>query len=420
MLIPQTSHRLFITLLLLSALGACSTLEPQTTNTPPPSIPACAPCSPCPSCPDTTPPLSKTPRYELKQIVKPAEFADLPGWLDDDVRKAWPGFLKSCDAFLKKSATSPWKRVCDLAKKVDRDELSAVREFYETHFKPYRLFNPENQRHEGLITGYYEPLLRGSRERSGDFQTPALGIPDDLLTIDLSEVVPELKNFRLRGRIEGNKVVPYAPRRDIVGKAGYRPDKDKVLLWVNDPVELFFLQIQGSGRVQLPDGSQVRLGYADQNGHPYRSIGRVLIDRGDLKPEAASMQGIQTWGRQHPDRLEALLNANPSYVFFRELPAAAPEEGPPGALGVPLTPERSLAIDPRTTPLGAPLYLATTYPNSNKPLNQLMLGQDTGGAIRGIVRADFFWGFGRSAGEQAGKMKQTGQLWVLLPEEAAP
>jgi membrane-bound lytic murein transglycosylase A len=181
---------------------------------------------------------------------------------------------------------------------------------------------------------------------------------------------------------------------------------------------LFFLQVQGSGRVRLPDGALVRLNYADQNGHPYQSIGRVLVDRGDLKLEEASMQGIQAWGRANPARLPELLNANPSYVFFREVPNTP--GGPVGALGVPLTAERSIAVDPRSVPLGAPVFLATTRPNSARPLNRLVLAQDTGGAIKGAVRADFFWGFGKEAGEQAGRMKQTGRMWVLLPPEAVP
>ena len=183
-------------------------------------------------------------------------------------------------------------------------------------------------------------------------------------------------------------------------------------------MELFFLQVQGSGRIKLPDGSLARVNYADQNGHPYQSIGRLLVERGELKLEEASMQGIQAWARANPAKLSGLLNSNPSYVFFREV--ANSHDGPIGALGIPLSPERSLAVDPRSVPLGAPVFLATTRPNSSQPLNRLMLAQDTGGAIKGAVRADLFWGFGRDAGEQAGRMKQSGRMWVLLPSELAP
>jgi membrane-bound lytic murein transglycosylase A len=189
---------------------------------------------------------------------------------------------------------------------------------------------------------------------------------------------------------------------------------------VDDPVEAFFLQIQGSGRVRLENGEVVRLGYADQNGHPYQSVGRYLIERGELQPGEASMQAIQAWAAAHPGRLAELLNQNPSYVFFREIPALDAAAGPIGALGIPLTPQRSIAVDPRYVPLGAPVFLATTWPNSDTPLNRLVVAQDTGGAIRGPVRADFFWGFGAEAGAQAGRMRQQGKMWVLLPKDMKP
>lgn len=280
-------------------------------------------------------------------------------------------------------------------------------------FQPYAVVEGNGLR-EGTITGYYEPLIQGSRRRDAKNATPVLGVPPDLLTIDLGELYPDLRHRRLRGRLVGNKIVPYWSRAEIDAREEQGEGLGQPLLWVADPVEFFFLQIQGSGRVELPDGRHVRIGYADQNGHPYQSIGRLLVARGELKLEEASMQGIQAWGRANPDRLRALLNENPSYVFFRELPTP-PGTGPIGALGVPLTAERSIAIDPRAIPLGAPVWLATTRPNSREPLNRLVLAQDTGGAIKGGVRADFFWGFGKAAGEQAGRMKQTGRLWVLLP-----
>ena len=211
--------------------------------------------------------------------------------------------------------------------------------------------------------------------------------------------------------------MPYYSRAEIVEQTG--KSANRVLLWVDDAIELFFLQIQGSGRVRLPDGKMVRLNYADQNGHPYRSIGRELIDRGELKPEQASMQGIQAWARANPEKRDALLNTNPSYVFFREV-AIDGNAGPQGALAVPLTAGRSIAVDPRHVPLGAPVFLATTQPNSASPLRRLMLVQDTGGAIRGVVRADYFWGFGPEAGNQAGRMRQQGQMWAILPPGAEP
>ena len=213
-------------------------------------------------------------------------------------------------------------------------------------------------------------------------------------------------------------MVPYFSRAEI--ERGVAPVAGKEIAWVDDAIEAFFLQIQGSGRIQLENGDLIRLGYADQNGHPYRSIGRYLVDRGELKLHEASMEGIQAWARANPSRMEEMLNANPSYVFFRELPVrdtgqTATADGPIGALGVPLTPRRSIAVDPRHIPLGAPVFLSTSWPNSEAPLARLMLAQDTGGAIRGPVRADFFWGFGAEAGTLAGKMRQPGMMWVLLP-----
>ncbi|HKO89148.1 MAG TPA: MltA domain-containing protein [Burkholderiales bacterium] len=276
-------------------------------------------------------------------------------------------------------------------------------------FRPYRSSNADGT--PGLVTGYYEPLLKGSRTKRPPFVYPLYAPPDDLLTVDLSAVAPDTKNMRLRGRLVGRKIVPYASRAEI--ESGSSALTGKEIVWVDDAIEAFFLHIQGSGRVQLENGDFVRVGYADQNGHPYQSIGRYLIERGELQSSEASMQGIQKWARSHPDQLQALLNQNPSYVFFRELPTS--NDGPLGALGVPLSAERSIAVDPRYVPLGAPVWLATTQPNSTNSLQRLVLAQDTGGAIRGPVRADFFWGFGAAAGEQAGRMRQQGEMWVLLP-----
>ena len=383
-------------------LAACTTVKA-------PPAPACPPCS-------VVAPPETAPAAPPAKPLQAARWADLPGWGDDDLTAAWPAFLQSCRALASKPKWLLWRAACAEAKTLPANDGAALRRFFEARFAPYLLTNPDGTT-SGLITGYYEPLLRGSRRRSATFSQAVLGVPADLLTIELADVLPDLKGMRLRGRLQGNKVIPYYSRADI--NARESSYADRVLLWVDDAVELFFLQIQGSGRVRLPDGSMVRLGYADQNGHPYQSIGRVLIERGELKPEQASMQGIQAWARANPEKLNELLNANPSYVFFREVAAKA-GEGPQGALGVPLSAERSIAVDPRQVPLGAPVFLATTQPASATPLRQLMLAQDTGGAIRGVVRADFFWGFGEQAGNKAGKMKQQGQMWVLLPPGVAP
>jgi membrane-bound lytic murein transglycosylase A len=256
-------------------------------------------------------------------------------------------------------------------------------------------------------------LLQGSRTWTPKFRYPLYAPPDDLLVVDLSTPYPELKGLRLRGRLDGNRVVPYFTRGEI--ESGKAPVQGREIAWVENPLDLFFLQVQGSGRIRLESGDTMRVGYADQNGHPYRSIGKWLVERGELTLDKASMQGIKDWARDNPERLPELLAANPSYVFFRELPDQ--EGGPIGALGVPLTPERSIAVDPRAIPLGAPVWLASTRPNSSEILNRLVLAQDTGSAIRGNVRADFFWGFGDQAGALAGAMKQRGRMWLLLPKD---
>ncbi len=316
---------------------------------------------------------------------------------------------------------SLWQRPCMDSEQVEAGNASNVRTFFETHFIPYRVASTDGN-DVGRVTGYYEPLLKGSRARTPQFGVPLYAPPDDLLVVDLSAVYPELKDKRVRGRIDGRKVVPYWTRAEI--EHGATPVPATPLVYVADPVEAFYFEIQGSGRIELADGSVLRLGYADQNGHPYKSIARVLIDRGDLPRDRASLAGISAWAKAHPDQTRALLDENPSFVFFREVPAPAPGspeariDGPFGTLGVPLLAERTIAVDPRSIPLGAPVFLATTLPLSKTPLERLVMAQDTGGAIRGAVRADYFWGFGPQAGREAGRMLQDGRMWLLWPKGA--
>jgi membrane-bound lytic murein transglycosylase A len=331
----------------------------------------------------------------------------IPGWNDDKLTEAWEPFLRSCTAL---KAQRAWSGVCTAAASVNGSDNRAIREYFETAFTPYLVANPDGTQ-EGTITGYYEPLLKGSRKQSVAFRVPVYGIPEDLLVVDLGDIYPELKSLRLRGRLEGRRIVPYYPRADI--DSGKTKMAGREILWMEDPIELFFLQIQGSGKIVLDGGETVRISYADQNGYPYKSVGRLLVERGELTLDQASMQGIKSWAARNPDRLAELLNQNASYVFFREVPATS--DGPPGALGVPLTTARSLAVDPRAVPLGAPVFLSTTMPNSPQPLNRLMAAQDTGGAIKGAVRGDVYWGSGADAGALAGRMRQSGKLWVLLP-----
>ncbi|HYD58637.1 MAG TPA: MltA domain-containing protein [Burkholderiales bacterium] len=298
-----------------------------------------------------------------------------------------------------------------MARTIPPGDESAARQFFESAFRPYALFTGEGI-DTGLITGYYEPIIEGSRAPTARHRYPIFGVPEDLVVVDLASINPDVRNMRLRGRLEGRRLVPYASRAEIDAKGAAFPAP--VVAWASDPVELFFLQIQGSGQVRLPDGERMRVGYADQNGHPFRSLGRHLVERGELALDQASMQGIKAWASANPAKLQEALNQNPSYVFFRELPASG---APLGALGVPLAPGYSIAVDRRFVPLGAPVYLSTTYPLSEVPLERLMAAQDTGGAIRGVVRADFFWGTGPEAGEAAGRMRQQGRLWLLWPRD---
>lgn len=391
----------------LALLAGCETLAPQKPVVAPASTPAPAPAAKPVPVPEPAKPVP--PAASTGSALRQTTWDSLPDWGEDNPASAWGAFLESCDALRNQEA---WRDICTVAAQIRNPDPITARRFFEFNFTPYQLVDLDGSS-EGLITGYYEPLLNGSVRPSGRYRYPVYGVPDDLLAIDLVNLHPELKGMRLRGRLEGRRVVPYYDRAQIEdGKAAVR---GKEIAWVDDAIELFFLQIQGSGRIQLDNGGTIRVGYADHNGHPYRSIGRWLVERGELPLEKASMQGIKAWARQNHGRLAELLNYNASYVFFRELPGDFP--GPLGALGAPLTARRSVAVDPRFVPLGAPVYLATTWPNTTKPLNRLMLAQDTGGAIRGAVRADFFWGFGAEAAREAGRMKQSLRMWVLLPND---
>ncbi len=362
-----------------------------------------------PAVATTSPATAATPAMPL---FTASSWEMLPEWTTLDLTPAWPALLQSCRVLKNKPQ---WQQVCAGTALVDKNDNEAQRKFYEDKLAPFQIFNPDGTEN-GVITGYYEPLLKGSRSKNERYRYPLYATPDDMLEIDLGDIYPQLKGQRLRGRLLGKRVVPYFKHAEInVGTDGL---KGRELFWVESSVELFFLQIQGSGRIELEDGRLIKVGYADQNGHPYVSIGKKLIEMGEIKLENASMQGIKAWGEKNPDKLTALLEMNPSYVFFRELPEHL--TAPLGALGVPLTTEYSIAIDPKNIPLGSPVFLATTRPNTAIPLNRLMLAQDTGGAIRGSVRADFFWGFGEEAGAQAGRMKQQGRMWVLFPKGGEP
>ena len=383
--------------------GACTTMTAPDRATRSPAESQGVPATPTrPAAPRAATP--SAPAAELTQV----EWAALPGWRDDDLAEAWPALLASCSALAR---DVHWTDVCAAATHAAVGDAGTARQFFEQHFRPYRMASAESG-DEGLITGYYEPLLFGSRMPTERYRHPLYAVPDDLLVVDLAALYPDLENMRLRGRVSGRRLVPYLDRAAIDGPEA--PLRGKEIAWVDDPYDLFFLHIQGSGRISMENGETMRVGYAEQNGHPYKAIGRVLIERGDLTREEVSLQTIRSWLRAHPDQAIELLNTNPSYVFFRELSASA--GGPPGSLGVPLTPRRSIAVDRRYVPLGTPVYVASSSPDGSRALNRLVLAQDTGGAIRGPVRADFFWGAGEKAEREAGGMRDRLRMWILLPQ----
>lgn len=346
---------------------------------------------------------------EPYSLLKKTQWDEIDQMLNqDNLSLSWTAWLRGCEALVKKD---DWKEVCKIAFLIPSPSDEEIKKYFYKYFNLYKA-QQNNGSFEGLVTGYYQPILMGSRKKTKIFKVPLYTPPQDLITVDLSEVYPDLKYMRLRGRVEGDKLIPYLTREEIA-KKGY-PLQGNELLWVKDPVEAFFLEIQGSGVIQFEDGKRIQVGYANQNGHPYRSMGRALIQQGELSRHKVSMQSIKAWAKRNPKKLQNFLNTNPSVVFFRELEPGLP--GPIGALGIPITAERSVAIDRKYVPLGAPVFLSTTWPNSKKTLNQLMMAQDTGGAIGGGVRIDYYWGQGKRAGRFAGSMKQEGRVWVLLPK----
>lgn len=365
------------------------------------------------------------PPPEPRLTLEPTTFGKLDGWRDDHQAAALAAFLNSCPALLEsgvavRSATegagfgaaADWKTLCEDARTIPAGDDAKARDFFERRFTPYAA--GDNGEREGLFTGYYVPELRGSKTESGRYRVPLHRVPGDLVTADLGLFSDELAGRTVVGRVEKNRFVPYAARADI--DAGALKGRDLEILYVDDPVDAFFLHIQGSGRVVLEDGGTVNVGYAGVNGRPYVAIGRELIARGAMAKEDVTMQSIRAWLAAHPDQAEEIMAANPSYVFFRVIDGPFPI----GGEGVALTPERSLAVDRRFIAYGIPLWLETEPGvEGEKPLARLMIAQDTGGAIKGPVRGDVFWGFGRKAGEIAGRMKDEGRYYLLLPKSAA-
>jgi len=359
--------------------------------------------------------LTACPMKPQHESAKPgyaqSNWQAMPDWQQAELAPSLAALRSGCQVLSRRDG---WQGICAEANQLAGSDNGTLHRFFEQRFTPWQLYNGDGSR-EGLITGYYEPLLYGSYQRSARYRFPIYAVPDDLLIIDLEQIYPQLKGMRLRGRLQGNHVVPYYDRRAIDGSNALRGNE---ILWVDDEMALFFLHVQGSGRVQLPDGSRVGVGYANQNGHPYSSIGKQLVAMGELPLESVSMQSIRKWGLDHPNQLKALLDSNASYIFFHKV--ADGSKPAVGAMNVPLTAGYSMAVDKRVVPLGTPVYLATSWPSNGQPLNRLMMAQDVGGAIKGTIRGDFFWGFGKEAEANAGKMKQSGRMWLLLPNGMQP
>ena len=360
----------------------------------------------------------------------PTGYSALPGWAASDPAAALTAFRRSCAWIAKKpdgaamggagyaGTAGDWRDACQAVPEGPAG-AAAARTWFETWFQPVAI--GAGAVREGLFTGYYEPQLKAARQRHGPYQTPVYGVPGDLITVDLGQFREAWKDERIAGRLAGHSLVPF-PGRAEIDQAGLA--KAPVLFYAEDPIAVFFLHIQGSGRVVFEDGTVARVAYAAQNGRPYTAIGRTLIAEGAIPREAVSLQSIRAWLKAHPADARRVMETNESYVFFKQLPLGDPALGSAGAEGVALTPRASLAVDLRLHPLGAPFFVAANVPdpNATKPdhrFARLLIAQDTGGAIRGAVRGDVFWGFGADAQAIAGRMKAQGTLFVLLPKAVA-
>jgi len=368
--------------------------------------------------------------YLLKPVpiqLKPSSFQQLPGWNGAHVKQSFAAFQRSCNTFMHQAPeqtvgsdqiqlqVKDWLPACRASKTLYPITNASTKDFFEKWFQPIEFRQKTTLK--GLFTGYYLPQLQGSLTKTAEYSVPIYGLPDNLISVNLRQFGNDFSRHQLIGRLENNKLTPFYTRADI--NKGAIDKHSPVLAWVNSPIDRLFLGIQGSGMVKLTNGDTLYLGYAGENGAPYTAIAKVLIDKGVMTLSNASMQGIKKYLEAHPDEMDDVLNQNKSFVFFQLLKNSAAM----GAQGVVLTPGYSLAVDRKWIPLGAPLWLATTHPtnksNSHEAvLQRLMIAQDTGGAIRGAVRGDVFWGAGKKATFIAGNMKNKGNYWLLLPREA--
>jgi len=416
--------RFLLIVLLALGLAACGEEETSEKPAPAPTVtpapgPGSADVASAPDCLCAPEPEPPAPALQLT----PASFGDLPGWTEDDAALALPALLRSCKALLGQAdaaevgpaslagTVADWRAPCAALEALPAD-AAAARAALETHFRPF--LASDRGEAQGLFTGYYEPEVAGSLTNAGDYRWPLYAPPEDLLRVRLGRFRADLDGQSLFGRLEGKELVPYHDRAAI-DEGRVLAGQGLELLWLDDYVALFFLQVQGSGIVRFPDGSRQRVGFAAANGLPFTAIGRLLRESGRLAPGEASAQGIMAWLRQHPDEAWSVMKQNRRYIFFRMIDG----EGPIGSQGVALTAGRSLAVDPAFLPLGAPLWLDTTMPGSDSPLRRLVVAQDSGAAIKGPVRGDLFWGAGEAALAEAGRMQQKGRYWLLLPASVA-
>ena len=342
---------------------------------------------------------SKTPQVLFKKMPKTylieKDFSQLPNWEDEDYNEVLDNFTHSCKTEKTKRL---YKDLCVRATKTKDAKL-----FLENNFLPFEV-NKKNGADVGLLTGYYEAQLKGSLKKTKIFKYPIYKTPTDLISVDLNSIYPALKHYRLRGRVVNNKLVPYYQRSE------FDKIKSEVICYVDSKIDLFFLEIQGSGRVVLENGDTIFISYDNQNGHRYRAIGKYLIDIGAIKRKDVSLQSIRLWLGKNPSRVDEVLNYNKSLVFFVKSNQSAT-----GALGIELTANRSIAVDTRYIPLGSMLYLDANIGDDR--CSKTVLAQDTGGAIKGEIRADLFLGYGYKASQKAGKLKSKLKLWILLPKD---
>ena len=358
-------------------------------------------------------------------ILKQASFSELPAWQHANTVKSLQVFQRSCRVFLKQDPAKSigtnlipmqvgdWTNACKAAMAVQPISKETAKAFFEKWFVPAEFYHED--RVEGLFTGYYLPEFEGSLVKTQEYYVPMYGVPSDLVTVHLNDFDSHILQGNWAGRVKDKRLYPYYTREEI--KKGALNGRAEVIVWLKNPIDGLTLEIEGSGLVRLPNGERLSLGYAAQNGAPYTPIARVLIEKGVMTYDNASMQRIRAYLDAHPDEIDSVLNQNKSVVFFRQ----EKRESALGTQGVELTPGYSLAVDTRWVPLGVPLWLDTTRPdevhNAQHPLQRLMIAQDTGGAIRGAVRGDFFWGAGEKATAVAGRMKNKGHYWLLLPRE---